>query len=936
MSWLSRLANVFRSDRLDRDLDAELRFHIEAGTEELIARGLTPDDAAREARRHFGNRLLLRESSREAKLFSWLESALQDLRFGLRMLRKTAGVTAAAVLSLSLAIGACTAAFSLIDALMLRPLPVHDPGKLVYCSYPQFDAEFNEGTFISDALYDRFLRASNQKMELFGTNIAGPLQSVSFQDSGDEEDNVRAQWISGDGFRILGIGPALGRLLTATDDGRNVAVLSYSFWTRRFGSSPTVLGRWFVHRGKEVQIVGVTQKGFEGLALGYRMDLLFPATHAASAPDPDSGWNAVWGRLKPGVAPEQARQALQAAFTNYRRDHPSEFIRAGGPPDQLPKYMNAPLNLRPAATGTPSMVRMDFERPLWILAVVVVLVLLIACSNVANLLVARAAAREREMALRISIGAGRARLIQQLLIESGLLAGTASILGLAIASAAAPSIVNLLSPSDYPAYLDLQIGWRILGFVALISIATTVLFGLAPALRASSVSPHEALKTGGAKQSARIGLLRPLLASQVGFSFVVLFIGGLLLVSFQKITSVDLGFSKDRVVLFDIGIKESVQNEHAYVLVLPLLDLVRRIPTVEAAGLSIQGLIGGNFAWVMRPGIRFPGREPESLKPRYLEVSPGFFEAMRMRLLDGRDFTARDMPPGSTAVVVNQEFVRQYLAGKNPLGKRFEKTGDDPRPVPQEIVGVIRDAKYNNLREPNSPTIYGPWRLPAGTLEVRTSGDPLAITPAIRQAIPRFNAGLRVNSDLAIHTDQQHAVARAAAGASGRIFCNSRSRAGCNRIIWRAQLLGRAAEQGNRHSGSPRRAPAWSGSSSYLGCDPGDRHGTWDRNRRRFRARPICRVAAVRSEAIRFLELSASARMLSAGVRTGCAAARISRRASGSHRRIARRVALREKRDQFLAIHDPGDIGSGVAQLVATRRIATGVQNGTEHSLIAS
>jgi hypothetical protein len=164
--------------------------------------------------------------------------------------------------------------------------------------------------------------------------------------------------------------------------------------------------------------------------------------------------------------------------------------------------------------------------------------------------------------------------------------------------------------------------------------------------------------------------------------------------------------------------------------------------------MSIQGLIGGNFAWVMRPGIRFPGREPESVKPRYLEVSPGFFDTMQMRLLDGRDFTAGDMPPGSTAVVVNQEFVRQYLAGKNPLGVRFERTGDGPHtaPAPQEIVGVIRDAKYNNLRESNSPTIYGPWRYPAGTLEVRTAGDPLAITPAIRQLVPRLNSGLRVNN----------------------------------------------------------------------------------------------------------------------------------------------------------------------------------------------
>jgi putative ABC transport system permease protein len=491
MSWFSRLTNVFRSGSVDRDLDAELEFHIEARTDELIVRGLTPEDARREARRNLGNRLLLRESSRDVKLLSWIESVLQDLRFGLRMLRKNAGISTAAVLSLSLAIGASTAAFSLIDALILRPLPVRDPERLVYCSYTQFGAGLNEGAFIRDTLYGQFLHASGRKLELFGTSM-GPLESVSFADSGEEEDKVQTQWISGDGFRILGIQPALGRVLTAGDDGQAFAVLSHGFWARRFGSSPTALGRWFTFRGKQFQIVGVTQKGFDGLTPGYRTDLWFPSVDR----DPNSGWGQVWGRLIPGATLEQARQALQAAFTNYRRDHTDEFIRAGGRPDQLGKYEGARLNLRSAATGTSSMVRMDFERPLWILAVVVALVLLIACSNVANLLIARAAAREREMAMRISIGAGRARLIQQLLIESGLLAGIACVLGLAIAFATAPSIVDLLSPSDYPAYLDLQIGWRILGFVGLICIATTVLFGLVPALRSSSVSPHEALKAG--------------------------------------------------------------------------------------------------------------------------------------------------------------------------------------------------------------------------------------------------------------------------------------------------------------------------------------------------------------------------------------------------------------------------------------------------------
>jgi putative ABC transport system permease protein len=746
MSWISRLTNVFRSSRLDRDLDAELEFHIEARTDELIARGMAPDDAAREARRHFGNRLLLRESSREVKLISWLESVFQDVRFGLRMLRKNAGITAAAVLSLSLAIGACTAAFSLIDALILRPLPVPDPGRLIYCRYPTFGPSLIVSTYTSAALFDRFVQSSGQNVELFGLSYPGPLQPITLDGSSEEEESVRSQRISGDGFRILGVQPAIGRVLTASDDGRSVAVLNYSFWARRFGSSPAVLGRWFGFQGRQFQIVGVVRNGFDGLIPGYRMDVWFPKTNATAAQDRSSDWDQVWGRLKPGVRSEQARQALQVVLTNYRRDHTDEFIQSGGPPDQLPKYKNAQLILNPGASGSASMIRMDFERPLWILATVVALVLLIACSNVANLLVARAAAREREMAMRISIGAGRGRLLQQLLIESGLMASVACILGLAIAAATAPSIVNLLSPSDFPAYLDLQIGWRTLGFVAFIGIATTLLFGLAPALHASGVAPNEALKSGGAKQSSKIGLLRPLLASQVGFSFVVLFLGGLLLISFQKLSSVDLGFSKDRIALFEIRMKNPARNDQAYLAALQLIDSVRRIPTVQAAGMSIQGLMGGNYAWVMEPGIRFPGHQLESVKPRYLPVSAGFLETMQMHLVDGRYLAARDMAPGSTAVVVNQAFVRQYLSGENPLGVRFEMFGDDPRPAPQEIVGVVQDAKYNNLREATASTIYGPWGQPDGVMEVRTAGNPLAVASAIRQTINHSSAGLRVNS----------------------------------------------------------------------------------------------------------------------------------------------------------------------------------------------
>ena len=277
MSWLSRLTNVFRSGSLDRDLDAELQFHIETRTDELIAKGMSPEDAEREARRHFGNRLLLRESSREIKLISWIESVLRDVRFGLRMLVKNRAVTAAAVLSLSLAIGACTGAFSLIDALILRPLPVHDPYGLIRLAYPeQYDRPL-EDDYFNYALFDAFREASAGKADLFGITYGGSLSSMMFDDSRRQEEKVRPGRISGYGFALLGIRPVLGRLITANDDGRQgehrVVVLSYNFWMRRFGGSPAALGRWLTWDDAQYQIVGVAQRGFIGVEPGYATDL---------------------------------------------------------------------------------------------------------------------------------------------------------------------------------------------------------------------------------------------------------------------------------------------------------------------------------------------------------------------------------------------------------------------------------------------------------------------------------------------------------------------------------------------------------------------------------------------------------------------------------------------------------------------------------------
>lgn len=683
---------------------------------------------------------------------AWVESIVQDARFGLRMLLKDRAVAAAAIISLALAIGACTAAFSLIDALLLRTLPVHDASRLIAFSFPDPFGHPMDGDVFHYSQFQQFRDAAAGKIDLFGITYGGGLHSVVFDNAGEQEERLRVQRISGDGFAILGVRASAGRLFTTNDERpgprQGVGIISYNLWRRRFAGSPTVLGKWITADGVPLQIIGVAAKGFSGVEPGYATDLWTPTERPANpnaSLNESSSWFRIWGRLKPGVDQEQVRQILQASFTNFRREHVKEMLRPGAPPQMIANFLNAPLHVRSASRGSPSMVKMEFERPLWILAAVVGLVLLIACSNVANLLAARAAAREREMAMRLSIGAGRMRLIRQLLIECSLLAIAACLPGLLFASATAPLIVNLLSPSDYPAYLDLHIEWRMLDFVAAVGAATVILFGLIPAIRASGVAPFEALKTGSASMSGKIGILRPLLAAEVAFSFMVLFVGGLLLLSFQKLTNVDLGFSTNGIILFSIQSKD-LTGEKARFAGLQLIDHIRQLPQVQAAGLSAQGLIGGNFMWIMTPAIRFAGREPESVKPRYLAVSPGFFETMRIRLVDGRGLVARDTETGSSAVVVNQTFARQFFPNEDPLGKRFERIGDDPKPTPQEIVGVIRDAKYNNLREPATPTVYEPLRGVNATLEVRTAGDSAAIGSTIREEIRRFNPALRVTS----------------------------------------------------------------------------------------------------------------------------------------------------------------------------------------------
>jgi predicted permease len=755
MSWFSRLKNAIRPDRLDSELEDELRFHLEARAEEAVRRGATPEQAAREARLRLGNALHTRETSRDAKLFPWLESLLQDVRFGFRMLRKDSTVTAAALASLALAMGAALAAFALVDALLLRPLPVDQPERLVQLStWDERDPHENQ-TF-NYPLFERCRQATRGQLELFGMSNQFP-EPVVFAGSGGSPEKVRLQYVSGVALPSLGIRLVLGRGLNPSDDLRPgahpVAVASYNFWMRRFGGDPSVLGRWFSAGTRQFQIVGVTAKGFSGIEPGKGTDLWVPIMMWSVPEDlSDSGsyWFYVLGRLKPGARVEAVRPVLQGVYANFLREQAAGF-RADESRAVVDSFVHGKLHVLPSPNG-PSRLREAFARPLWILTVVAGLLLLIACSNLANLFTARALAREREMALRISIGAGRARLMRQLLVEGLLLAIAASALAALFAAIAAPGIVGLLSTTDSPAYLDLHPDWRVTAFLLIACTAATLLFALLPALRASGVSPNDALKSGG-RQSARGGALRPMVAAQVAFSFVVLFVAGLLLVSFRQLTEVNLGFRKNGVVLIGVGTTDpnpfakTSYTPAARLTALQLVERVREIPGVRNAAMSEFGFFSGSL---MDENVRIPGRAPGDGGIYGVPVSPGYLETTGVRLLEGRTLQSSDFTPTPSVVLVNQTFARRYYPGEDPVGKRFAIAQRD-RDLPQDIVGVVEDVRMQSVRQSAPPTVFVPLRGINGTLAVRVDGDPWKVVPLVRRQIRAFGHAVR-DGDVALQS----------------------------------------------------------------------------------------------------------------------------------------------------------------------------------------
>ena len=738
MPLWSRIVNALRGDRLSREIDEEMEAHIA----EAIEQGR---DAA-EARRAFGPILRQREESRDIRLVAWLEALRSDVVFGWRQLMKKKATSAVAVLSLALAIGACTSAFRLIDALLLRPLPVAHAERLYSVAFEGSGADGKLMTYDSCSypMFRQMRAAVKEQAESVAVSYADRIDLTYGREQ--EMEKAYLQFVSGWMFRSFGLRPAAGRLLTENDDvtpgGHPVAVLSHDYWTRRFGRDGSVIGRTFRMGDGVYEIVGVTEEGFTGTETGTVTDVFVPMmmktprTLASSS----NFWLRTLVQLKPGVAGGPVRERLRAAFRAIQEERAKGFM--GMSKRRLEQFFQEKLLLEPAAAGRSNLQR-EYRRPLAALGILVMLVLLIACANVANLMTAQAAARAHEMALRVAIGAGRWRLVQLVLVESAWLAGLATAIGGVFAWWSAPHIVGLINPPHDPARLALPADWGVLGFGMALACGVTFLFGLAPALRASTVQPASALK-GGDDPHSRRRMMHGLIALQIAFCFVVHFVAGLFVTTFDRLANQPTGFSAERI----LNLETVTQSPQPPVYWDQVAEQLRATPGVERVALTVWPLMSGESNV---GSVAINGGPPSEVLSDLLRISPGWMDAMRIPLIDGRDFGEGDTNP--PVAMVNEAFAKQFFNGENPTGKWFESGG-----ARFQVVGFVRDARSrDDVRLPIRPMAYFPLHatdakgglqpMGRGTFVVRTrSANSLAMASMLRQEVPRARSEFRVRN----------------------------------------------------------------------------------------------------------------------------------------------------------------------------------------------
>jgi len=747
----------------ERDLEEEMRHHLALGAED---RG---DPQA--ARRQFGNVTLLKEESRAMWTWTFWEQLMQDVRYGLRTMAANPLFTAMSALSLALGIGANTAIYSFMDAILLRSLPVQHPEQLVVLNWRAKDGSGvihgqngsrhrdEMGTNSPNHPFAAFqhLRSNQDVLStLFAYATAWELNLVT----DNQAEIADAQLVSGGFYAGLGVSPATGRLI-ADDDDRSgaepVAVISYRYWQSRFGADPAAIGRRILINNAPFTIVGVSSPAFFGVNPEGEPKIYLPL-HAApllSANPADTEksrffdanfyWLEMMGRLRPGVSPGQAQAALAGPYRQFvastastekeKADLPSLWLQEGG--------------------GGLDSLRRRYSKPLYVLLAMVGLILLIACANIANLLLARSRARRREMAVRLSLGAGRMRVVRQLLTESVLLSLAGGILGMLVALWGIRSITWLLANGRDNFTLHANLNWGVMGFTLALALATGLLFGLAPALQSTKFDLTPALKEtrAGSKRDPghrfglRIGLSQVLVASQIAISLLLVVAAGLFGRTLSNLESVELGFNREKMLLFALNARQAgYKGASLAQFYTDLLNDFRRIPGVHNAGLSQFPLVIGSWNSLL---VTIPGSTPASgRKPEtcYVPVNAEFLATMQIPILLGRGLEERDMSSPRVAVVTEQ-FAKKFFAGDNPIGRRIG-LGGSKKPADIEIIGVAKTTLYNSIKETETPpVVYVPYTQDLGGLgrvhfELRTGGDPLALVNTVRETVHRASASV--------------------------------------------------------------------------------------------------------------------------------------------------------------------------------------------------
>jgi predicted permease len=733
MNWWQRL---FRKQEQENRLDRELQFHFDCRVADHVRAGMSESEARRRARIELGGLEQAKQECRESRGTATVDTTLQDARFSLRILRKSPAFTLAAIGTLALGIGANTAIFQLLDAVRLRSLPVPNPQQLVRIQIRGGNRGFGISNDSYNLTYPLLEQLRRHPPALSGVFGWGGDQLQFGQGPGRRR--VRVLRVSGEFFSTLQLTPAAGRLLTPDDDQRGctlpAVVLSYPFWQSEFAGRASVIGSKVTVQDRLFAVIGVTPARFSGLQVGDSFDLGLPM---CASPGPelrrDYFWVTVMARLKPGVAIRQASDQLSAVSPGMAE----ATLPPGYSSTTLENYRKFRLEAAPAANGV-SRLRDQYDTSLWLLLGATGLVLLIACANLGNLMLARSGSRQREYAVRLALGAPRLRLIRQSLCESLILAVAGAAAGLVLAGLLSKTILWFLSTGEDAPLLDLSMDWRMLAFTAAVATLACVVFGVVPALRASQTDPGTVIKSGGRLTEGRdsFSFQRLLAVVQISVS-LVLVVGALLFVgSFRNLMNIDLGFRAKGILLaaFDMTRLHLPQPEIKG-FQRQLLEEVRSIPQVDAAATTTNTLIGGG-SWTL--GVRAGAVDDSS---KFTWISPGHFRALETPILAGRDFNANDTEISPKVAIVNQTFARRFFASASPLGKTLLTVAEPNYPATEyQIVGLIKDTKYYDLRSENPPICYaladqfpepGPW----SQMYIRSSAPLTSIRSAIQRRL---------------------------------------------------------------------------------------------------------------------------------------------------------------------------------------------------------